>query len=554
MASVVPTRSAPAVARASSINIVQYLCAREIALRPPYIRSIRARLKRKAVAAELDDPASVEEDTLPTPAAAVPRCSLLPCGSYPASFFSRALPIERLRLLFARPPPSLRFRLSDLFDLDRYPQLREHVFLDFDRTGLLLLSYLKTAAGAYSLHCWRFHPHRSLQLAASYALFPTLSDDSGPPLDEETSVRRQLGLDSGDIGVEEHLYIQLIEATDSSCFVVVGVAQDPSSGTSLNQSVKAHVSILPSPAVRGAATGASAFPTHQTHFSFVSSLRIPQVDLITLQDEFSSQPHTHCLTFVGIETLQCATFTISAAAAALQPPAASSTAASSSSLQPSTPLLDSDSHPLRRTSSLLSSALTRTDWLSDLVSVDGSGSPLPSPPAAATAAPPLISPWTLEIEVFVRDACVGSGRQMLDYGFTIVRVDGFRTSSTRSRTILLVLETGADSTRSSPSSNQFEASLLVWNMERLGEVERLPLPWSQSYLRRLLGVHKLACASSRCSDAERISQAGAHELLKSIARPMPLRYRRLTVTNAPLFTHKSRQLLLNTAFPFAVGL
>lgn len=419
--------------------------------------------------------------------------------------------------------------------------MRDEIFLSFDRSGQLLLSYSKLG-DRYTFNCWRFQPHQSLRLAASYPLFLSL-DDNGRP-NEQGALRQLLGIDDSD---DDHLYIQLVEATDSSCFVIVGCALDASTAAAAfaggtrarrNQSVKAHVSILPSPALP------PCHPTHRSHFSMVSSLSVPQMDLLTMRDEGSALPSTHCLTFVGVDTLQCATFTMAA-----DPPAASEPTAASFAKEGG-----EESQPLplpKRTSSLLTSALTRTDWHTDLVSLDSNQSEIHPPQ-------PLLSAWTLEVEAFVRDACVGCSNEMIDYGFTLLRCDGpLHSVGSYARTLLLIVEKegdeGDESFSPTRSGSCFEANLLVWSMERLGEVECRALSWSQTYMRRLLDAHTMAFKSSPSSDAERISQLGAHELLKQ-ALPSSPALRRTPTNNAPIFTHKSRPLLLNQAFPFVVVL
>lgn len=210
---------------------------------------------------------------------------------------------------------------------------------------------------------------------------------------------------------------------------------------------------------------------------------------------------------------------------------------------------------LRRTSSLLSTAVTRQDWLSDVTTVDSNG-------ATVSSSPLSLSLWTLECEVFVRDVCVGLSRRMRDYGLATVRCEGFRSSNMQSRTMLVVVETESDESSisvlggsgSQNRSSRFEAFLVVWSLERPHHVDRVSLHWSGDYMRRLLGVHKLACASSPHSDAERISLAGAHELTKSLSRPLPFSLRRVPINNYPLFSKRSRQLLLNPVFPIALVL
>ena len=552
----------------SSLSLIQFLAARSIGLhsthlRLPPRRSSSLRPKRKAITADLES-----DEAAPTTA----QPTLLPVGSFPAGFFLRPPRPEQLQAIWARPPLHQRFRLQALFDTQRYPRIREHVFLAFDRSGTMLISYTKaepnaasnsaseeqdrwadhrsTAAASstahstaatesgYTLSFWLFAPPAPLRLISSVPLFRSLACEGSRPPSAGDYLRAHLGMDLGN-GEDEHHYIQMQESTDSRCFVLTAAKGDPTEEPRAGlaeQSSKVHVSIVPSPLQLDYAS------TPQIHFSFVSSIRIPSVELVTIADPFSVHPAQQCLIVDGVDTVQCMQFGMEAASQARS-------AALSTPPSPPPILDDPADHMLGRTSSLLSAAITRTEWISDLAIADAQGSLIPNPPPSL-----LLPPWTLECEVFVRDLCVGVSRRLCDYGLAAVRCEGFRTSSSQSRTMLLVVETesSAQTTHKHMDRTRFEALLLVWNLERLHDVERVPLHWTGDYMQRLLRAHKIACAARSLSDAERISQAGAHELAKSLVRPLPVSMRRVSVNNFPLFSKRSRQLILNPALPIAL--
>jgi len=533
--------------------LLQYLRAREIGLAPPYLRPKRIVASRPAAALLEKRKASALEatdaDDAMTAAASAPRCSLLPSGAHlPSDLFVRPVTPWRRGLLFPRPPQHLRFRLSSLWNLQQHPRMREHIFLAFDRTGTLLLSYLKCARRArYTLFCWRFEPFQPLQLAASYDLF--CADEQQQPLSEEQQLFRAMGIPGGDAD-DAHLYVQLLEATDSSCFVVVGTpAAFGSSGVRHDQPVKALVSIVPSPALPAKGR------THETHFAFVSGLSTPLMDLITLPSDDCNKAATHCLTFSGVDAVLALRFTMDAD-------------------RPATATLDAmpDTQSLQRSSSLLSSALTCTSWLHSVSSTcESTDADLPHVAAALKQAC-----LSLDVERFARDSCVGGRFVLDDYGFVALSVDGVQAPSMahHTKTLLLVVRSVdpeaaqndefdiLSSGDGGQDDERFEASLIHWRLDdrsrsgvSIPQVSQsAPLPWSQKRLRELLRARESANPTSRLSSAERLAQAAAHSLQRDQLQRVNLALLRTPVTNAPLHTGQSRAFLLNFVFPYVVVL
>jgi hypothetical protein len=305
------------------------------------------------------------------------------------------------------------------------------------------------------------------------------------------------------------------------------------------------------------------------------------MDLITLENEGIPSKDgggvvTHCLMFSGVDCLLCLRFTMDRE----HPP---STTVAPAAEAAATTSITGDDQPLRRSSSLLDGALSRSAWLHSVTCLCSS-SEVELPLVSASLRSQC---WSLDVERFAVDSCVGGSRAVRDYGFHPLVVEGIHVPSLASHTKTLLLavssaepreeadeknnnagtsavfnvlggSSAAAAAAASSSSERFEVTLLHWCLEEGGTGPRIsqsaPLPWSQKSLRALVASHEKAAPGSCLSSAERLAQRAAQALLAAHMPRANLALLPSTTNNAPLHTGQSRPFILNPVFPYVIVL